>query len=85
MCRPAGCDANGSTGVYLGNRWVLIAVALLVVFQLAFTYVPLMQSLFGTAPLGLATWGIIVLVASSVLWLVELEKLAVRRIRSGRS
>jgi magnesium-transporting ATPase (P-type) len=64
----------------LGNRYVLMAVALLAVFQLAFTYLPTMQTLFGTAPLDLATWGSIVLVASSVLWLVELEKLAVKRI-----
>jgi hypothetical protein len=41
--------------------------------------------MFGTAALDLATWGTIVLVASSVLWLVELEKLVVKRaMQRGR-
>jgi magnesium-transporting ATPase (P-type) len=62
-----------------GNRYVLIAIALLVVFQLTFTYAPFMQSLFGTAAIGPTAWGLILLVASSVLWLVELEKALVRR------
>ena len=63
----------------LENRYVLLAVGLLIIFQLGFTYIPTMQSLFGTAALELETWGIIILVASSVLWLVELEKLLVKR------
>jgi magnesium-transporting ATPase (P-type) len=62
----------------LGNRYVLYAVAILLVFQLAFTYLPLMQSLFGTASLDLRTWLVLTLVASSVLWLVEIEKALVR-------
>ena len=62
-----------------GNRYVLLAVGLLVIFQLGFTYIPTMQSLFGTAALDLKTWGVILLVASSVLWLVEFEKAVVKR------
>jgi magnesium-transporting ATPase (P-type) len=64
----------------LGNRYVLYAVAILLVFQMAFTYLPTMQSLFGTAPLDLTTWALITLVASSVFWLVEIEKALVRRV-----
>jgi magnesium-transporting ATPase (P-type) len=67
----------------LGNRYVLYAVAILLVFQLAFTYLPLMQALFGTAPLDLRTWLVITLVASSVLWLVEIEKAVVRRANAS--
>jgi len=65
----------------LGNRYVLYAVAILLVFQMAFTYLPLMQSLFGTASLDPVTWLVIILVSSSVLWLVEIEKAAIRRHR----
>ena len=68
----------------LGNRYVLVAVAILVLFQLGFTYLPLSHALFGTAPLAPGVWGLIVLVGSSVLWLVELEKLAVRRLPRRR-
>jgi hypothetical protein len=62
---------------------VLWAIAALLVFQLAFTYLRPLQTLFGTADIGAAVWGRIVLVASSVLFLVELEKALVHG-RGGR-
>jgi len=68
----------------LGNRYVLVAVALLLLFQLAFTYLGPLQTLFGTTGIEAMDWGRIVLVASSVLWLVELEKVWYRR-RVGKT
>jgi magnesium-transporting ATPase (P-type) len=67
----------------LGNRYVLYAVGLLLLFQLAFTYLPPMQALFGTAAIDAGTWLRIVLVAASVLFIVELEKALVRRWRAA--
>jgi len=63
----------------LGNPVALYAIGVLVLFQMAFTYAPPMQALFATEAMSLAQWGIVVLVASSVLWLVELEKWLTRR------
>jgi len=63
---------------FTGNRYVLIAIAVLIILQLGFTYLAPMQSLFGTAAIDLVTWIWIVLVASSVLFLVELEKYFMR-------
>jgi len=63
-----------------GNRYALIAIALLLMFQLAFTYLAPMQHLFGTVALDIATWGMIILVSSSVLFLVEFEKYIVRKL-----
>jgi len=65
----------------LGNRYLLYAVGLLVLFQLAFTYLPPMQALFGTAAIDGGIWLRIVLVSASVLFIVELEKALVRRWR----
>jgi magnesium-transporting ATPase (P-type) len=59
---------------FLGNRYALMAIGLLLTMQLAFTYAPPMQALFATAPITLVTWLQIILIASSVLILVELEK-----------
>ncbi len=59
-----------------GNRYVIMAIAAVVVFQLAFTYLPPMQTLFGTAAIEAAVWGRILLVTVSVFVLVELEKVA---------
>ncbi len=65
----------------LGNRYALYAVGLLLLFQLAFTYLPFMQTLFGTAAIDAGIWLRILLVAASVLFIVELEKALVRRWR----
>ncbi len=67
----------------LGNRYALLAVGILIVFQLCFTYLGPMQALFGTAGLDAEAWLRIVLVASSVLFLVELEKAVIRRAKSN--
>ena len=68
----------------VGNRYALVAVGLLLVFQLCFTYLGAMQKLFGTSAIDAPTWGRIVLVASSVLILVELEKYLVQFVRDRR-
>ncbi len=61
-----------------GNRYVLFAIGILIIFQLGFTYLAPMQSLFGTTAIDFNIWLRILLVASSVLLFVELEKLLVR-------
>jgi len=63
-----------------GNRYVLIAVGLLLLFQLAFTYWAPLQALFGTDAIGPRDWLSITLVASSVFLLVEAEKWVARRM-----
>ena len=66
----------------LGNRYVLAAIGLLLVFQLAFTYAPPMQLLFATQALDVLQWVRMTAVAASVLVLVEVEKWAIRSWRS---
>lgn len=64
-----------------GNRYVLIAIGILFIFQLGFTYLESMQSLFKTTAIDIDIWIHILLVSSSVLFLVELEKFIVRRLK----
>ncbi|WP_083218367.1 cation-transporting P-type ATPase [Candidatus Thiodiazotropha endoloripes] len=71
-------------GGFLGNRYVLYAIGLLLIFQMGFTYLPQLQFLFGTAPISPGMWLVIVMVASSVLILVEIEKLIYRKINRNR-
>ncbi len=63
---------------FTGNRYVLLSIALLLAFQLCFTYLKPFQTLFGTVGIDIETWFRIILVASSVLFLVEIEKYFVR-------
>ena len=64
---------------------MLIGVALVVAIQFAFTYLPWMQSIFGTAPVGLVDGLLIVGVGVALLLLVEIEKRIVSGILATRS
>jgi len=64
----------------MGNRIVLISISVLIIFQLGFTYLGEMQDLFGTTAIDFNTWLRILIVSSTVLFLVEIEKYVVRRI-----
>jgi magnesium-transporting ATPase (P-type) len=68
-----------------GNRYVLIAIGILIILQLGFTYLGSMQALFGTTGIDVTMWLRIVLVASSVLFLVELEKAVIRRVDRNKN
>jgi Ca2+-transporting ATPase len=54
------------------------ALLLSLLLQVAVIYTPFLQAAFGTTALGLGDWLLCILVGSSVLWLCELSKLAVR-------
>ncbi|HXH08308.1 MAG TPA: cation-transporting P-type ATPase [Alphaproteobacteria bacterium] len=64
-----------------GNRYALLAIALVIVFQVLFTHMGFMQQLFGTSPIDAAAWGRVLVTAASVFALVELEKFLLRRYR----
>jgi magnesium-transporting ATPase (P-type) len=66
-----------------GSRPVLVAIAVVSVLQLLFTYAPPFQFLFGTAPLELRHWIPILAVAPAVFFLVEAEKALQRRWQTG--
>ena len=63
----------------LGNPYVLGAIGLLLASQLVFTYVPLMQTLFGTEAIDGITWLRIFGFGIIVLLVVEFEKAIVKR------
>ncbi|MCC2652645.1 MAG: cation transport ATPase [Microvirga sp.] len=64
----------------LGTPVVLIAIGVLVVAQLMFTYAPFMQALFETRPLSLADGVLIVVIGACLMILLEGEKLLMRRL-----
>ncbi len=66
----------------LGTRAVLIGVVTVLVAQLAFTYLPVMQTLFGTRPLAPADLAVITGIGVALLLIVELEKRIAARILS---
>jgi magnesium-transporting ATPase (P-type) len=82
--RMGRAGSGGSSLIDL--RPTLMASALVLLFQVAFTYLSFMQSLFGTAPLTTRHWLVITAVAFAVYLAVELEKrlfLAIRPVPSS--
>ena len=75
-------DAIWHPGYWLGIAPSLVAIALVLMLQMAFTYLPLSQHLFGLAPLALHHWLLVALASCPLLVLVELEK-TWRRHRQG--
>lgn len=64
------------------NRWIIVGVAVQALAQLAITYLPAMNTLFGTAPIGLSTWLRVFGIAAAVSVVVAIDK-RVRRPRSA--
>ncbi len=56
------------------NPSIYIGIGLLLLFQAAFIYLPVMNQLFSSAPLDLEAWGKSTLCAASVLPVIALEK-----------
>lgn len=61
-----------------GNRKAIIAILLVIGFQILYTYLPWMQQLFQTTNLDATAWGLMLLVAATVFFVVELEKYFIR-------
>ncbi|NBB91720.1 MAG: HAD-IC family P-type ATPase [Gammaproteobacteria bacterium] len=61
------------------NRWAWLMVAVLVVLQLGFTYLPAAQWIFGTTGLSAWHWLLILSLVAPLMLLVEAEKALWRR------
>lgn len=75
------------------NRWIMVGVTAMVALQLAFTYVPLMNRFFHSAPIGWDAWWRILLTGVGAYVIIGFEKWLrrqwnqrheVRRAKAGR-
>jgi magnesium-transporting ATPase (P-type) len=60
-------------GVF-SNRWLILGVIIMILLQMLFTYAPIMNSLFGSAPVGVGDWMLILGGGSVIFTVVGLEK-----------
>jgi len=56
------------------NRFLLVAVASSILLQLAVIYIPFLQVIFETAPLGVYDWALVILLSATVILTVEASK-----------
>ena len=62
------------------NRWAWLSASLLVLMQLAFTYAPPFQAVFGTESLPAVYWTVCILFGALMFLLVEAEKWITRTL-----
>ena len=74
-------DSSLSIRAHLGNRYLLMAIAAVTVFQLLFTYAPPLQELFGTMALPAHEWPRLFAGGVVLFVVVEVEKWVIRRLR----
>jgi magnesium-transporting ATPase (P-type) len=66
------------------NPWVIFGSLAMVALQLAFTYLPAMNALFHSAPIGLDSWWRILAFATFAYLLVGMEKQITNRMLNTR-
>jgi Ca2+-transporting ATPase len=77
------CRSKNKSVFQLGffkNPFLMGAITLSILLQLAAEHVPFMQRALGTTPLSLSDWGLLVAVSSSIFFADELRKLIRRAV-----
>lgn len=64
---------------FFGNKLLLGAIVSTVILQLLAVYLPFFNNIFGTNPLTASQLLICLVLSTSILWVVELEKFLIRR------
>lgn len=71
-------------GGFTGNRYIYIAIGVVVASQLLLTYVPFMQRMFHTKSLELMEWIHIIMIAVFIFVLVEIEKFLMQKLEKKK-
>ena len=69
---------------FWGNKAVFAVLGLMFILQLSVTYLPCMNTIFGTMPLRAASWLAPILLGIVVFFMVEGEKHIMRRLAVGK-
>jgi P-type Ca2+ transporter type 2C len=77
-CFVARSDTTSAVSHLFVNPWLWGAIALSLVLQVAVVHLGFLNLAFGTAPLAPGQWLVCAAMASAVLWVSELRKMALR-------
>src|SRR5262249_37788626 len=73
-------DSSLSVMAHLGNKYLPLGVAAVVILQLIFTYAPPLQAMFGNEALPLRVWPWLLAAGLVFFLVVEAEKLMIRSL-----
>ena len=66
---------------FFTNKAAFLVSVLLIIFQLAITYLPFMNTILGTVPIDLEYWRFPIMIGIAVFIIVEIEKFITRKIK----
>ncbi len=69
---------------FWGNVWVPVSLTLSVGLHMLAIYVPKLQGFFGTVPLALRDWSLIVVVSVLAVILIDLRKMVIREDKKSK-
>ncbi|MDP2655927.1 MAG: cation transporting ATPase C-terminal domain-containing protein, partial [bacterium] len=64
---------------FFSNTYLLVATAIVISLQMVAIYTPFFQRFLHTVPLNLSEWMMIIVVATSIIWVEEVRKFFYRR------
>jgi len=64
------------------NKWIMIGIILMLLLQIAYTYLPAMNIVFQSAPLDIETWLRILVLAVVAYFIIEFDKWIRRTLRN---
>ncbi|MDO8408085.1 MAG: HAD-IC family P-type ATPase [bacterium] len=64
---------------FFSNTYLLVATAVVISLQMVAVYTPFFQRFLHTVPLNLSEWMMIIVVATSIIWVEEVRKFFYRR------
>lgn len=79
-CRKLSDTVLSWNGIF-GSYPVLIAIVVVILFQMLFTYAPWMQHIFGTSALNFKQWSLIILFGLCIFLCVEIEKYLINKYK----
>ncbi|MDO9536727.1 MAG: HAD-IC family P-type ATPase, partial [Thermoplasmata archaeon] len=69
---------------FFTNKWVFVGVAATLLLQLAVVYLPIMNRLFSTVPMGIDAWLPAILATVAIFAMVEAEKVVMKHYSAGK-
>lgn len=62
------------TRIFFSNKWLIFGSIAMILLQIMFTYLPIMNHFFSSAPIGFTAWVLIILASFIIFSIVVLEK-----------
>ena len=62
------------------NRWLMVAIGISILLQLAVVYIPVFQTAFRTVPIGIDRWGIVILAGVALFFIEVIRKMLFPRL-----